>query len=63
MYEFAVNLVVAFVVILIASALMFLAMLCFIQAVESKSIFARIMWAVLCLSIPSSILALGVTFG
>lgn len=63
MYEFTVNFALAFAVILIAGSLMFLAMLCFIKGMESESIFARIMWAVLCLSIPSSILALGVTFG
>ena len=63
MYEFTVTFAIAFAVILIAGGLMFLAMFCFIKVMESESIFARIMWAVLCLSVPSSILALGVTFG
>lgn len=63
MEEFAINFAIAFAVILIAFGMMFLAILCFIQAMESESIFAKIMWAVLCLSIPSTILAVGVTFG
>lgn len=62
MGEFALNFAIAFAVILIAGALMFLAMLCFIRMMESESIFAKIMWGILCLSIPSTILAFGVTF-
>ena len=63
MCDFAINFAIAFAVILIAGALMLLAVLCFIRMMESESIFARIMWGILCLSIPSTILALGVTFG
>lgn len=63
MEEFAINFAIAFAVILIACGMMFLAISCFIQAMESESIFAKIMWAVLCLSVPSTIIALGVTFG
>ena len=54
---------IAFAVILIAGTLMLLAMLCFIRMMESESIFAKIMWGILCLSIPSAILAFGVTLG
>lgn len=63
MEEFAINFAIAFAVILIAFGVMFLAILFFIQAMESESVFAKIMWGILCLSIPSTILALGVTFG
>lgn len=59
MCDFAIN----FAVILIAGTLMLLVMLCFIRMMDSESIFAKIMWGILCLSIPSTILALGVTFG
>ena len=62
MEEFAINFAIAFAVILIACGMMFLAILCFIQTMESESIFTKIMWGILCLSIPSTILALGVTF-
>ena len=63
MYEFTVNFAIAFAVILITGSLMLLTMLCFIRMMESESIFAKIMWGILCLSIPSTILAFGVTFG
>ena len=63
MGEFAINFAGAFAVILIAFGMMFLCLLCFIRTMESESIFAKIMWGILCMSIPSAILALGVTFG
>ena len=63
MYQFTVNFAIAFAVILIAGGLMFLSFLCLIQFMESESFFAKIMWGILCLSIPSAILALGLTFG
>ena len=62
MYEFTVTFAIAFAVILIAGALMLPPMLCFIRMMESESIFAKIMWGILCLSILSTILAFGVTF-
>lgn len=63
MYQFTVNFAIAFAVILIAGGLMLLSFLCLIQFMESESVFAMIMWGILCLSIPSAILALGVTLG
>ena len=62
MCDFAIIFAIAFAVILIAGALMLPAMLCFIRMMESESIFAKIMWGILCLSILSTILAFGVTF-
>lgn len=63
MEEFAVNFAIAFVVILSAGVTMLLGVLCFLQMMESESIFAKIMWGILCLSIPSAFLALGETLG